>query len=243
MIELLSPNIFDKDKIISGVSKRNVESFPPYGFTVSNAEIANDEEVQQNRMILASELGFDYRQMAFQKQIHGDKIRYISQGADNALESDGMMTDCKGMIISISIADCAAVLIYDPVIECICGVHSGWMGTKLNICKKAVRMMNEKFKSNPSDLIVYVSPCAGGDRYEVGKDVADFFPRSIKELPSGKFLFDNKNEIRLQLLDSGIQEQNIEISEICTISDENYHSYRRDGIKSGRMSAFIGMRI
>ena len=67
MIELLSPNIFDKDKIISGVSKRNVEAFPPYGFTVSNAEIANDKKVLQNRMILASELGFDYLQMAFQK--------------------------------------------------------------------------------------------------------------------------------------------------------------------------------
>lgn len=243
MIELLSPGIFDKDKIISGVSKRIVEAFPPYGFTVSNAEIANDEEVLHNRRILANELGVDYSKMAFQKQIHGDKIRYISQGADNTLESDGMMTDCKGMIISISIADCAAVLIYDPIKECICGVHSGWMGTKLKICTKAISMMIEKFKSNPSDLIVYVSPCAGGDRYEVGREVADFFPRSIQELPSGKFLFDNKNEIRLQLIECGIRKNNMEISEICTISDESYHSYRRDGIKSGRMSAFIGMRL
>ena len=56
-----------------------------------------------------------------------------------------------------------------------------------------------------------------------------------------KYLFDNSLQILLQLLDCGIIRDNIQISDICTITNKNYHSYRRDKERSGRMAGFIGM--
>jgi hypothetical protein len=55
------------------------------------------------------------------------------------------------------------------------------------------------------------------------------------------FLFDNVAEIKHQLLEAGLYEQNISISGLCTIRDERFHSYRRDGERAGRMVAFIGI--
>ncbi|MBX3045029.1 MAG: peptidoglycan editing factor PgeF [Candidatus Kapabacteria bacterium] len=243
MIDWIKPKIFDDNKIIAGVTKRNLSSYFPYGFTISQAQIAGREEVLRNRNLLAEELGIKSNLMIFQKQVHGDVIRKVSKGDDNNAETDGMITTEKGVILNISIADCAGVLIWDSVNDIICGIHSGWKGTSLNIVGKGIQKLIDEFESKSENLYVYISPCAGGNAYEVGEEVAKFFPRSIKLKSRNKYLFDNKNEILHQLLDMKIPIANIEISDICTISDENFHSYRRDADFSGRMSAFIGMRI
>jgi copper oxidase (laccase) domain-containing protein len=48
--------------------------------------------------------------------------------------------------------------------------------------------------------------------------------------------------IKRQLLDAGLQEENISVDTGCTMSDESYHSFRRDKERSGRMLAFIGFQ-
>jgi YfiH family protein len=242
MIEILKPNIFDENEIIAGVTLKNQQNYPPYGFTVSNGEIAKFNTVESNRIALAEVLGVNRANIGFQKQVHSDNIRIMTLKDNVNDESDGMITNEKQFILSISIADCAAVLMYDPVNEVICGVHSGWKGTQLNITSKAINILIDKFSTNPNDLQVYVSPCAGGTQYEVGPEFADIFPNSILKISNNKYLFDNKKEIKSQLLKSGVNELNLEISDICTISDNNFHSFRRDKETSGRMSAFIGMR-
>ena len=126
--------------------------------------------------------------------------------------------------------------------DVISGIHSGWRGTKLNIVNKGIKIMNDKFNSKPKQLLVYISPCASGNNYEVEYDVAQYFPNSVSKINDKKYLYDNRSEIYNQLLDARIKKENIESSKICTIDNLNYHSFRRDGNKSGRMSAFIGLK-
>ena len=92
---------------------------------------------------------------------------------------------------------------------------------------KAINILKINFNSNRKDLLVYLSPSASGDRYEVGWEVSQHFPKSIKKSNNEKYLFDNRNEIKLQLLECGVPEQNIEVSAVCTISDFDYHSFRK----------------
>jgi len=40
------------------------------------------------------------------------------------------------------------------------------------------------------------------------------------------------------LLNRGIKKEHLEISDVCTINDERFHSYRRDG-DQGRNVAFM----
>lgn len=228
-------------EINAGVTLRNLTEFPPFGFSISKTELIDEKQIEENRKSLSDYLGVDYSKMKFQKQVHSDFIRIIDENSET-LESDGMITNVQGLVLNVSIADCAAILIYDKFNKVIAGIHSGWRGTKLNIAGKAIALMQENFGTQPSNLICYISACASGKNYEVGEEVAQFFPNSITKLNSGKYLFDNKNEIKNQLIQSGISENSLHISEICTIENENYHSFRRDKDKSGRMSAFISLK-
>jgi purine-nucleoside/S-methyl-5'-thioadenosine phosphorylase / adenosine deaminase len=239
---ILKNKLFKHCDLIFGVTQKNQDIFPPFGFSISNADIYNDEEIATQRRYFADYLGVEFDKMKFQKQVHGNRIRIIDENSEQE-DSDGMMTNIKGIVLNVTIADCGGILIYDPKNEAIAALHSGWRGTQQNIANKGIKMMQNEYGSRPNDLLVYLSPCASGEKYEVGWDVAKYFPDSIKQISSEKYLFDNKHEIFNQLLAVGVAEDNIEISDICTISDTNYHSYRRDKEKSGRMSAFIGMKI
>ena len=240
-LTIIKPEIFSKFNIISGVTGKNSELFPPNGLSFSNADLWSDEEIEENKRKFASLLGIAPNAMKYQQQTHSDIIREITRHSEYEA-SDGMYTSEKGIVLNIKIADCTAVLIFDPVREVIMGLHSGWRGTRRNITAKGINTLMEKFGSDPKEILAFLSPAACGKCYEVGREFADFFPRSTTLLSTGKALFDNRREIAFQLMDAGILEKNIEISQYCTIESSIFHSYRQDGHFSGRMSAFIGMK-
>lgn len=238
-IEILKPTIFPSN-IIAGITKKNLQNFPTYGFSIFPGKIYNDEEIINHRKELAGNIGINLKNLMFQRQVHQSHIRVIDENSEE-IESDGMITSTPGLILNITIADCCAVLCYDTMNQAIGAFHSGWRGTKEKISIKGIDIMKDIYGSNPENMLVYLSPCASGENYEVGKDVAEYFPKSVKPIENNKYLLDIKNEIKIQLASLGIPDKNIEISNICTIENTEYHSYRRDKEKSGRMSAFIGI--
>jgi|DewCreStandDraft_4_1066084.scaffolds.fasta_scaffold00054_168 YfiH family protein len=240
-IDILTPNIFPKDKIIAGITKRNVESFPPFGLSFSSNDIFTEEQVEKHKIILAKHLGIARSKLIFQHQVHGITIQYVSKNIGYN-DSDGLITNERGLFLCIKIADCVAVLCYDKEKNAIGAFHSGWRGTMQNIIQKGILAMKKSFGTNPNNLLVYLSPSASGKNYEIGYDVAQYFPKSTIKISETKYLFDNKKEIILQLMECGVDENNIEVSHICTIENERYHSYRRDLNKSGRMAAFISIK-
>ena len=241
--EILTPVIFPKNKIVSGVTKRNLNLFPDKGFTISNADTFSVEEIETHRKFLAEVLGVEYENLKFQKQVHKTAIQIVSQKTPDRLETDGMICSEKGIILNVSIADCLAILMYDPINEIIAAIHSGWRGTKENIVSKAITYLKKYFNSLPQNLLIFLSPCASGRNYEVSYDVAQYFPENSIQIDKNKYLFDNQKQVIYQLIESGVGRDNIEASDICTIENKDYHSYRRDKDKSGRMSAFIGMFV
>lgn len=240
-LEILIPEIFPVGKIISGVTLKNEKLLSLYGLTVSKGAIFSDEEVIRHRLLLAESINVPFESMKYQQQVHGANIRLIDIDSPET-ESDGMLTQVKGIVLNVKIADCAAILLFDPVTESIGAIHSGWRGTAANIAKKSIEAMQLNFDVKPENLLAFISPCASGDVYEVGEDVASHFTGFVKSISSDKYLFDNKSCIFNQLVECGVQPGNIEVSPVCTISDTNYHSYRRDKENSGRSSAFIGIK-
>ena len=89
---------------------------------------------------------------------------------------------------------------------------------------------------------ILLSPCASGARYVVGAEVARHFERSCRPAAGGGYLFDLPGEIRRRLVEEGVPSEAVEVSGVCSISDDRCHSFRRDGEGAGRMAAFIGMR-
>lgn len=242
------PHIFPPN-ILAGVTERNTHLFPETGLSLLKGQILNDAEVADHRLRLAEAIGVEKSALKFQKQVHATTVRtlthenHTSHIAEPFEESDGMITQTKGFVLCVGIADCAAVLLYDPEHEVIAGLHSGWKGTHGNIVQGGINDMKKKFGTASASLLAYIAPCASGERYVVREDVAHLFAApALQRLNDEEYLFDNRLRIKEQLLAAGVKLENIEVSAGCTISDERYHSHRRDGARAGRMVAFIGMR-
>jgi len=135
---------------------------------------------------------------------------------------------------------CSALLVeVKPQAQLIAAVHAGWRGTEQMIALAAIRKMME-LGADPEQMFAFIGASASQERYEVGLDVATLFEeKHLVDLQNGKFLLDVKRANLDQLLFAGIPREQIEVSPLCTISDERLHSYRRDGTRSGRMLAVI----
>ncbi|MGQ9819786.1 MAG: peptidoglycan editing factor PgeF [Candidatus Kapaibacteriales bacterium] len=237
-IRIIIPQIF-KDAVICGVTERNPE-FPPFGLTFSITPLVKQALVRENFRILAKELGVPSNQIFSPHQIHSNIVHVVNSNYKSNY-CDALITNVPNYIIGVKIADCAGILIFDPVCKVVSAVHSGWRGTLKEILPRTIEKMTSVFNSNPKNLLVYISPLASVENYEVGKEFENFFPYSIVH-SDGKIYFDNKKELISQLINSGVKLENIEVSDLCTIANENLHSYRRDREKSGRMFAFIGLK-
>lgn len=240
MIEILRPSIFDSTKIQSGVTEINKKLFPKYGLSLSPAEILSNEEYNIHLQMFAHSRGIEKGQIKFNKQIHSNIVRIVDKDSQIE-EADALITNTKRLMLLIKIADCVAVLMHDTENNVIAAVHSGWRGSKLNITGKTVDTMINKFGTNPKKLLTYISPAASIKKYEVGEEFLDYFPDTTFK-KGKKYYFDNKATIVNQLIAAGVNSSMIEVSGICTIKNKDYHSYRRDGKKSGRMGAFIMMK-
>ena len=229
--------------IVCGFStKVGSSSIPPFYFNMSYSVGDKKENVDNNRKIFFADLGLNREKVSYQKQVHEDTIKEVNTFG-NCGESDALITTKKNLALVISSADCPAILIYDPKNKIIAAVHSGWRGTEKKILQKTIAKLKKKFNSNPEDLVIYLGPSISQTNYEVGEEVAKKFDSGFILKKENKFYLDLKAANKKMILDEGVKVQNIQISELCSYEYENLlHSYRRDGVKSGRALGVIAMK-
>lgn len=242
-MKLIQSGILKKyPEIIFGFStKIGLNRTAPYYFNLSYSVGDDEKIVEENREAFFKTLGLTGKNIAVQKQVHSDTIKYVTHGGMNG-ESDAMVTDKINLGLAISVADCTPVFIYDPENKVIAGVHSGWKGTGKKILTKTLQKLARDFNSDPEKLIAYIGPSICQKNYEVGKEVADFFDKKYKTKKGDKYLLDVSEVNYNMLINFGLQKNNIEKSELCTYEEkEILHSYRRDGRKSGRSFGVIAL--
>lgn len=232
-------------------TKRSLE---PYVFSLALHTGEDEASIIDNRQKVSSLLGLeDDLHFIVANQTHSDHIKIIVeketkgwQGLEDAVaDCDALITNQKGVVLTILTADCVPVLLYDKEKEVIAAIHAGWKGTEAKIVAKAVQKMIKVYDSDPKDIIAGVAPAIGRCCYEVGQDVATHFfnePRSFDVLGE-KYMLDLPFINKKQLLDSGVLEEHIEMSGVCTSCEvERFFSYRKEQGCSGRFMSMIGLR-
>lgn len=217
------------------------------------------QTIQQNRIALAGAVGFDVQSLVTAHQIHSPHVAIVTSAdaGKGALDresrlpdTDAMVTDCEGICLMVLSADCVPVLLYDPVRRVIAAIHAGWRGTAAKIVVEAVRVMKESFACRPENILAGIGPSIGPCCFEVGQEVADVFSELFPDadliktasLP-GKYHVNLWEANRLELLDSGLKPENIEVAGMCSVCHpDHFFSYRRDGKKAGRFGAGIALR-
>ncbi|MES2520248.1 MAG: peptidoglycan editing factor PgeF [Bacteroidota bacterium] len=206
----------------------------------------NPENVLENRERLFNGLGIRKSRVAHSYQIHSDKILKVTRC--KAYEGyDALITENSNSFLSVTIADCTPILLYDAKNKAVAAIHAGWKGTVLDIAAKTLQQMQDEFKTDPKDCYVYVGTCIDGSSFEVGENVAEQFAFEFKKLDKSgrkpKFYVDLKKANVAQLVKCGIPENQIEVSPYSTVLDnQNYFSHRKEKGKTGRMIALIGVR-
>jgi len=126
--------------------------------------------------------------------------------------------------------------------------HAGWKGIVRRIIPAMVQTMQNRYGSNPANIVVGVSPCPGPCCYEVRQDfistLTEAFPAKAGEffLPQadGSMHFDMWAALRWQLQDSGIPLAQVEGPTICTACYVNkFYSHRKEHGKTGRFASII----
>jgi copper oxidase (laccase) domain-containing protein len=129
----------------------------------------------------------------------------------------------------------------DPKKKVIANVHCGWKGNALNILGSALGRMISDFGSRVSDIKAAVGPslgpcCAEFVTYE------QIFPREFSRFMVRKNYFDLWEISRWQLMEAGIEGENIEIAGICTrCRTDLFYSYRAEGI-TGRFATVVMLK-
>jgi polyphenol oxidase len=204
------------------------------------------ENVQENRTRFFESLGIKASRIAHSYQIHRDKILKVTRC--KAYEGyDALVTSNKNSFMSVTVADCVPVLVYDTKNQAVAAIHAGWKGTVADITAKTIQMMQVEFNTNPADCYAYVGTCIDESSFEVGEKVAELFAYDFKTLVKNgrkvKFFVDLKKANAAQLMKCGIPENQIEISSFSTVLDnQDYFSHRKEKGKTGRMMALIGVR-
>lgn len=231
-------------EIIFGMSTRNGGVSPgKFGLNMSFRVGDVSENVCTNRKLFFDALGVDIKNIAFPYQEHTNIVQVVDSVSEFE-RCDALVTSKQNIFLAISVADCAPIILFDPISKVIVGIHAGWKGTVQRITEKAVKLLQNQFGVQPKNIIAFIGPSAGVCCYEVEEEVASQFPKEcVNRKNNQKFLLDVKRTNMIQLLENGLLKEHIEIHEDCTISKSDlYHSYRQDGIESGRMLAVIGIK-
>jgi polyphenol oxidase len=233
-----------------GVSAPPMDSLN-LGFHVGDAP----QNVVENRRRFASAAGFALEDVVTTRQVHGTLVRTVgaSERGVGALEPVGESWACDGLVtrepeivlMGFS-ADCPLVLLADEQARVAGLVHAGWRSAFGGIVANAVDAM-VALGAEPGRIIAAISPSAGGCCYEVGGELRDALRPRLANAEEffrprqEKFLLDLPGVVRRMLVLGGVREENVEVSQACTICEPSrFFSHRASGGKTGRLAGIIG---
>lgn len=259
-MELLEYNIGNGARAFS--TKRGEGSGNYGGFNITHYCGDTTGHVAECRRMLCHELGINDNRLILPRQTHGCETLVIDkeflaltpQEQKEKLEGiDAIVTDLAKTCIGVSTADCIPLLLYDTGKRVGAAIHAGWRGTVARIAERCVEVMEMRYGSNPAEITAVIAPGISIEAFEIGDEVYERFAecgfpieRIAARYPTAKgctkWHIDLWEANRLQLIDKGLNEENIHIAGICTYSrHREFFSARRLGIESGRI--FNGIMV
>ena len=207
------------------------------------------ERVTENRRRFAVAAGYDPAALVTARQVHGTRLAQVGatergRGAldwESAIaETDGLLVAEARVPVAILVADCAPVLIADPVRRALALVHAGWRGALGCIASAAVRALAAD-GCRPQDLHVGIGPtlctaCLEVSE-EIGEAVAAEFGEGAVDRSGAKPHLRLHAMLAADLAGAGVSPPQISAHPACTrCRSDRFFSYRAQGGRAGRLA-------
>jgi len=204
----------------------------------------NPSHIAQNRLLFCQALGISPERTAGARQVHGKEVLHVETPGQYA-GYDALITDSPELWLTVTVADCNPILVYDAGQRAVGAIHAGWKGTALEVARHTLREMREQFGTDPAGCHAWMGACIGPEEYEVDADVAEQFPEAFRpwNARSGKYLLDLHGANQAQLEAEGVPTAQISCCPFTTLSrQQHFFSHRGSAGHTGRMLAVIGLQ-
>ncbi len=196
-----------------------------HGIFTREMNIENSAGVQER-------LAARHHPFSFSKQLHGTqayvvKEKDIDDGVHQAQGGDVLITQERGIPLVISIADCASVLLYDPVQKIVANIHAGWRGLTQKVIHHTIQTMREEHGCASGDIFAAISPMLGPCCSHFS-DPQSELPTFLHEYITGRNMVNLWKITEDALGECGVPHAQIENARVCTFCTPKYfYSYRR----------------
>jgi YfiH family protein len=150
------------------------------------------------------------------KQTHSDIVLFEENCQGH--EADGIIGS-NSTPKAILTADCLPIVLLGKEGHAV--VHAGWRGLK-----QAILLNKEIVKLDP--YYAFIGPHISVAHYEVQPEFFSEFNNEFYYEKRNEKLYFNLSKVARAQLSSSFNSIKIEESEICTFSNSNFHSFRRD---------------
>lgn len=165
-------------------------------------------------------------------QIHSADVVTVDNPGLIEQKADALVTNTKGIALSVLTADCQPVLFCDATAGVIGAAHAGWKGALTGVLERTVQAM-EKLGATRQNIAAVIGPSISQRNYEVGADFRDRFldvdptyDRFFVTGQNGRFQFDLPGFGLIRLHRCGIAQAHW--THHCTYADPaRFYSYRR----------------
>lgn len=195
--------------------------------------------VARNRALLCEQLKLPSAPLWLQ-QVHGTSVMVADGTARHAAPcADACVVRDLEPVAVVLTADCLPLLLAGP--DGVAAVHAGWRGLADGVIESAVSALG----SAPDRIHAWLGPAIGQRAFEVGPEVRASFV-DADPAAAGCFIPGRDDRwhadlyalARLRLAALGVH--SISGGGWCTCEDAaQFHSYRRDGARSGRMATLV----
>ena len=206
--------------------------------------------VAENRRRAAQHLGVAEGALLACFQIHSATVHTAdAPWGDHRPEGDGVATATPGLACGALAADCAPVLLADPVARVVASAHAGWKGALGGVVRGAVEAMTN-LGARPERMVAAVGPCIGPASYEVGQEFLERFTSASRAharffKPGGspeRLLFDLPAFVLERLADAGVERAEWIGRDTCAEEDlffSNRRAFKRGEPDYGRLLSAI----
>lgn len=254
--------ILDKTNLVNHAFTTRIGGVSEGYYASMNMSFTNgdsERKVFENYRRICAVIGTDPERVVLSQQTHTNNVRIVTEddigkgivkGRDYT-DVDGLITNISGVTLVTQYADCTPLLFCDKVKKVIATSHAGWRGTASEIGRVTVEKMRDNFGCDPKDIICAIGPSICQDCYEV--DDAVYEPLSkipylnkekifIKK-DNGKYQLDLWETNKEILINAGIREENVDVTDLCTnCHPDVFHSHRFTKGKRGNLAALIALK-
>ena len=203
-------------------------------FSLASAEPVG--EVMSRWTHLQEELAPFAKRVVIGRQVHGTTVLTHRGGWEGLLRTppaDGHLAAERGIILTVSIADCVPVFMAHPS-GIVALLHSGWRGTVSRMIDAGINAY-ARLGLAPDELIVHLGPSICGRCYEVSADVREQLTGQPATRPGN---VDLRSIIAEHVRELGVRD--VSVSSDCTKCDNDRFFSHRAGDTGRQIAVIVG---